>query len=298
MAKDNLIIEKKDFEEQLKSQINKGAHLLEREVSADKTTIVQPRRIIEIKNYDETEKKLFLADCRRWDSYNSALIRRSFDDNDSPYSYFSAYGRTGDLTKLLGEDIVKEVKHQISEKINYLESIIEQLPLIPQAAAIATKDNRDMNTIIDIETKDVFIVHGHDAGLKNEVARFVADMGYNPIILHEQPNHGKTIIEKIETFSNVCYAIILYTPCDIGASNDGSNMQPRARQNVVFEHGYLIGKLGREKVCALIKDEVESPGDIDGVIYVTYDNRGAWKKEIAKEFKDLGMQFNIDAILH
>lgn len=298
MAKENLIIEKKDFEEQLKSQISKGAHLLEREVRADKTTIVQPGRIIEIKNYKESEKNSFLSDCRKWDSYNSALIRRSFDDNDAPYSYFSAYGRTGDLTNLLGEDIVKEVKHQISEKINYLENIIEQLPLIPQVAVIATKDNRDMNTKIDIETKDVFIVHGHDSGLKNEVARFVADMGYNPIILHEQPNQGKTIIEKIETFSNVCYAIILYTPCDIGASNDGSNMRPRARQNVVFEHGYLIGKLRREKVCALIKDDVEKPGDIDGVIYVTYDNRGAWKMEIAREFQTLGLQFNSDAILH
>lgn len=75
-------------------------------------------------------------------------------------------------------------------------------------------------------------------------------------------------------------------------------MELRARQNVVFEHGHLIGKLGREKVCALIKGDVENPGDIDGIIYVIYDNRGAWKKEIAKEFKDLGMKFNIDAILY
>lgn len=90
-------------------------------------------------------------------------------------------------------------------------------------------------------------------GTKNEVARFITDMGYNPIILHEQPNRGKTIIEKIETFSNVCYAIILYTPCDKGASRNNQDLLPRARQNVVFEHGYLIGKLGRERVCALIK---------------------------------------------
>lgn len=298
MAKENLIIKKEVFKEQLKAQICKGAKLLDRKVSLEETTILHPRRIIEIKNYDETEKELFIADCKKWDAYNSTLIRQSFEDNDSPHSYFNAYGRTGNLTNFFGEDIIKEVKHQISEKINYLESIIEQLPLINQVTDRVADDNREMEVKVGIETKDVFIVHGHDAGLKNEVARFVSDMGYHPIILHEQPNHGKTIIEKIETFSNVCYAIILYTPCDIGATNDGSNIQPRARQNVVFEHGYLIGKLGREKVCALIKDEVESPGDIDGVIYVTYDNRGAWKKEIAKEFKDLGMQFNIDAILH
>ena len=298
MAKENLIIKKEVFEEQLKAQISKGSNLLKREVSLEETTFLRPRRIIEIKKYDETEMELFLADCRKWDSYNSTLIRQSFEDNDSPHSYFNAYGRTGNLTNLFGEDIIKEVKHIIKEKITYLESIIDQLPLITQTPRVAVEKNSNIDKNVGIKSKDVFIVHGHDDGLKNEVARFVTDMGYDPIILHERPNQGKTIIEKIEAFSNVCYAIILYTPCDIGAPNDGSDMQLRARQNVVFEHGYLIGKLGREKVCALIKGDVEKPGDIDGIIYVTYDNRGAWKKEIVKEFKDLGMKFNIDAILY
>ena len=79
---------------------------------------------------------------------------------------------------------------------------------------------------------------------------------------------------------------------------DSQDLLPRARQNVVFEHGYLIGKLGRESVCALIKEEVEKTGDVDGVVYVTYDDRGAWKRDIAKEFKNLGLQFDPNAILH
>ena len=148
-----------------------------------------------------------------------------------------------------------------------------------------------------MENKNVFIVHGHDNGLKNEVARFITDMGYNPIILHEQPNRGKTIIEKIEAFSKVCFAIILYTPCDKGASKDSHDLLPRARQNVVFEHGYLVGKLGREKVCALVKEEVEKPGDVDGIVYIMYDDRGAWKKDIAKEFNTLGLHLDANALL-
>lgn len=225
----------------------------------------------------------------------SELISRSFDDNDSPQSYYRVYGRTGDPTRLFGEDIIKEAKQQINEKVVCLESIMGQLPLIPQTAP---NDNNDRSVKVNMGNKDVFIVHGHDSGLKNEVARFITDMGYNPIILHEQPNTGKTIIEKIEAFTNVCYAIVLYTPCDKGASKDCPNVQPRARQNVVFEHGYLIGKLGRERVCALIKEEVEKPGDVDGVVYVSYDGRGAWKKDIAKEFNTLGMHFNPNALLY
>ncbi|MFR8564719.1 MAG: TIR domain-containing protein [Blautia sp.] len=144
-----------------------------------------------------------------------------------------------------------------------------------------------------ISGSDIFIVHGHDSGLKNEVARFLEKLNFNPIILHEQASEGNTIIEKIERYSNVGFGIVLYTPCDRGGlATDESELKLRARQNVVFEHGYLIGRLGRSKVCALIKNEVEKPNDIAGVVYVSYDESGAWKVEIAKELKAAG--YNID----
>ena len=139
----------------------------------------------------------------------------------------------------------------------------------------------------------IFIVHGHDNGLKNEVARFLEKLKLTPIILHEQASEGETIIEKIERYSNVGFGIVLYTPCDKGGlANDGAELKYRARQNVIFEHGYLIGKLERKNVCALVKNDVEKPNDISGVVYVSYDESGAWKIEIAKELKAAG--YNID----
>ena len=293
MSTGNLIKEREWFKLQLNSQITGGFDLLTREVR-ENSLVRRDAMGIKIKEYDEKERESFLAEYKCWDSYNKELISRSFDDNDSLHSYFSSYGRMGDPTKLLGADIIKESKQQIKEKITYLNSMLLQLPLIPQAAI----NNDDKGVNMDEGNKNVFIVHGHDVGLKNEVARFITNMGYEPIILHEQPNAGKTIIEKIESLSNVCYAIILYTPCDMGASKKTKELLPRARQNVVFEHGYLIGRLGRKRVCALIKEDVERPGDIDGVIYVEYDDRGAWKNAIAKEFDELGMCFNSDALLY
>lgn len=292
MSTGNLIKEKEWFGSQLKSQIAMGYDLLTCEIREN--SLAKGYALgVKIKEYDEKERDAFLGEYKCWDSYNSELISRSFDDNDSPHSYFCSYGRTGDPTGLFGEDIVKEAKQQIKEKITYLNSMWLRLPLIPQAAI----NNGDKDVKIDVDNKNVFIVHGHDSGLKNEVARFITDMGYTPIILHEQPNAGKTIIEKIEDFS-ICYAIILYTPCDKGASKDVEDLSPRARQNVVFEHGYLIGKLGRERVCALVKEDVERPGYVDGIVYVEYDDRGAWKNAIAKEFEELGMHFNPIALLH
>lgn len=145
---------------------------------------------------------------------------------------------------------------------------------------------------------EVFIVHGRDELVKINVARFLEKLGLTPIILHEQVNNGKTIIEKIEEYSNVGYGIVLYTPCDKGGlANCGNNeLKPRARQNVVFEHGYLIGKLGRDRVCALIKDDVEYPNDISGILYIKYQDTDGWKLALAKELKNAGYDVDLNKL--
>jgi hypothetical protein len=115
------------------------------------------------------------------------------------------------------------------------------------------------------------------------------------IILHEQASSGMTIIEKIEHYSNEAdFAIVLYTACDHGRGVHETKIPPknRARQNVVFEHGYLMAKLGRENVCSLVKGNIETPNDISGVVYVGLDDFGAWKTEIAKELKACGYQLD------
>lgn len=112
MATGNLIKKKEEFELWLKSQIAKGCDLLKREVSEDDTTIVRYRTIVKIKEYDEDEKNSFLADYKKWDSYNSELISRSFDDNDSPQSYYRVYGRTGDPTRLLVKILSKKLSNK------------------------------------------------------------------------------------------------------------------------------------------------------------------------------------------
>lgn len=143
----------------------------------------------------------------------------------------------------------------------------------------------------------VFIVHGQDELAKTEVARFIEKLGIEPIILHEQVSLGKTIIEKIEHYSNVNYGIVLYTPCDLGAKNGDSKYNPRARQNVVFEHGYLIAKLNRENVAALVKDEVELPNDISGIVYIEMDAKKAWALLLAKELKKAGYDIDLNKLI-
>jgi predicted nucleotide-binding protein len=141
--------------------------------------------------------------------------------------------------------------------------------------------------------KRVFIVHGHDESAQNKAARFIEKLGFEAIILHEKASSGRTIIEKIEHYSDVGFAIVLYTPDDVGnIKSETENLNNRARQNVVFEHGYLIGKLGRENVSALVDGKLELPNDISGVVYISLDEASAWQLRLGKEMKQSG--YNID----
>jgi len=132
-------------------------------------------------------------------------------------------------------------------------------------------------------TNRVFLVHGRDGAIKNEVARFLERLGLEVVILHERPNKGRTLISKFqEESADVSFAVVLVTPDDVGGLAQG-HAQPRARQNVVFELGFFIGRLGSHRVCALMADGVERPSDYDGVAYVPLDPTGGWKSDLTRE---------------
>lgn len=187
----------------------------------------------------------------------------------------------------------------VIQKDNYVNDITKE---VFKESEKKIKKNTDKENLKDqvgkIDKTKVFIVHGHDDLAKTELARFIEKLGFEAIILHEQPSSGKTIIEKIEEYSNVGFGLVLYTPCDVGAQKDeAENLNFRARQNVVFEHGFLMGKIGRKNVCALVKDKVETPNDISGVVYITMDYHKRWQVEIAKELKKAGYRVDMNVVV-
>lgn len=136
-------------------------------------------------------------------------------------------------------------------------------------------------------SRKVFIVHGHDDGAREMVARFLERIGLEAIILHEQANQGRTIIEKVVAHGNVGFAVVLLAPDDEGCAK-GGEPEPRARQNVLLELGYFIGRLGRDKVCALKRGKLEIPSDFAGVVWETMDTSGGWKQSLARELEAAG----------
>ncbi|WP_201599577.1 TIR domain-containing protein [Psychrobacter immobilis] len=178
-----------------------------------------------------------------------------------------------------------------TEALNVMKDTIEEVKLLDSIdnGAMKEKPEKDCST--------VFIVHGHDDASKYEVARFVETIGFRSTILHEQASSGSTIIEKIEQHTDVGFAIVLYTQCDVGAAkSDQDNLQPRARQNVVFEHGFLIGKIGRKNVVALVKGNVEKPNDISGVVYISLDESQGWKLSLVREMRASGYDIDMNKV--
>lgn len=160
----------------------------------------------------------------------------------------------------------------------------------------AKLDSPNSQKVQQVNNK-IFVVHGHDDFIKEKVARFLEKNEFEAIILHEQASGNKTIIEKIEHYSDVGFAIILLTPDDLGKSKNGEDLEYRARQNVILELGYFMGKLGRNKVCAFKSGNIEIPTDFSGVIWNPLDESGAWKQILSKELKEAGYNFDSEKLL-
>lgn len=155
-------------------------------------------------------------------------------------------------------------------------------------------DFNEQGSIIENNTphifSKVFIVHGHDGELKESVARIIEKQGIEAIILSEQANQGRTIIEKFEDYSDVSGAVCLFTADDKGNKKSESEMNMRARQNVVFETGFFMGKLGRDHVIILADKGVEIPSDLAGVVYT---DAASWQFDLLKELNAIG--YTVDA---
>ncbi|QAV11143.1 nucleotide-binding protein [Bacillus vallismortis] len=195
-------------------------------------------------------------------------------------------------------DMIRQWQRGQEQLTNLFNTIKKEIQLFEDREPIDSIDE-----VIEAKTNSIFIVHGRDDLMKLEVARALETLKLNPIILHEQPNDGLTIIEKFEQRSVDCqFAIVLMSPDDMGyLRGKEKSKQFRARQNVILELGYFIGKLGRKNVMTLVKDDpsgsLEIPNDFAGVVYTNFDSGGGWKLQIAKQLASCGYQIDANVLL-
>ena len=252
------------------------------------------------KEYDKEAQNAFFNEFHKWDARNEEIFTRAFADANN--TDLDGYRQTG--RSYFFSDVVVEQKEIITKLVAYLQGFIDRIDLIPCDAESAMTEKSK----VEMSADKVFIVHGHGELAKITAARTLEQLGLTPIILHEQEDYGNTIIEKFESnATDVGFAVVLLTADDMGISrkdiekSNTENREPkaskRARQNVVFEMGYFMGKLDRAHVFLLLEDGVEKPGDLDGIVYTPIDSEGMWKIKLAKRLKAVGYKVNTDAII-
>jgi hypothetical protein len=180
---------------------------------------------------------------------------------------------------------------------NLVESLLEFLPgrepisKAPPTTIVAPHDVPPITEVALPPDGPIFVVHGHDDAILYAAVRVLERAtGREVTVLHEQANAGRTILEKFEDYADeVSFAVVLLTGDDEGGIRSSGKLNPRARQNVIFELGFFFSKLGRKHVAVLLENNVEKPSDIDGLVYISFDEAGAWKYSLAKELEAAGI---------
>lgn len=234
-----------------------------------------------------------------WDTVSEEVVVKAFGRNSDKHQRFSWAGRS--MTVPIGHQPPAYYERRrltkLIAKLSELGAFVSVLELEADAPT-GGGPRPDVHVTSSANTSEVFVVHGRDNAAKEGIARFLEKLDLKPVILHEQPNKGRTIIEKFEDYSDVGFAVVLLTPDDRGglASEPYESQKPRARQNVVLELGFFLGKLGRSRVCALYRKGVEIPSDYDGVAFVAFDEGAAWQFALAKELKSAGFKIDMNLL--
>lgn len=276
-----LVIPVDEFKKSLEERIQIGQKILKQEVQ---TQI----------DFDSNR-----VDYNDWDDYNSEFLKQSFNNEHNEYK--ERYDECAMFVGLYARpqtpsDKLKIFKEKIDTKLSNLKKLLGKADLLKCSVVVVGKSQEKVSSK-ETNTNNIFIVHGHDERTKLDVARTIEKLGLYPVILSEQPNQGQTILEKFELHSDVGFAIVLLTADDLGKVKTDVDEKYRARQNVLLEMGYFIGKLGRNKVFPLYESGVELPSDLHGMLYNPLDEASAWKFKLAKELNSAGYKVDANKLL-
>jgi len=234
-------------------------------------------------------------DYSSWELVTRNYLEKAFGINSPNVSTITSVGKYGSFPMNADDDWWENHrKESLRTQIKKLEGLLELLETeqtLSQGQS-PTLEHSKMG-------HKIFLVHGHSEAALHETARYLEKLNQKVIVLREQPNQGRTIIEKFEDYADVGFAVILMTNDDRGGKYDVAcdEQMPRARQNVIFEFGYFVGRLGRNRVCALYSEGVEIPSDYSGVLYVPIDEQGAWRMMLAKEMRAVGLPVDMNLAL-
>lgn len=263
---------------------SQGVELLQKRIDAAETLLSQG--------------VLSKDDKSAWWVLTEKSLEKAFGPRSKEIERVGAAGAIRVSPMNAGEDWWNRARRgEMTSKIAILRALKDVLA--DEAAASSQEPAASVAPPSTAAKEAVFLVHGHDERYLHEVENFLHKLGLHVIVLRDQASKGRTVMEKFEDHaSEVGFAVILLTPDDVGRAKSEAPelLRPRARQNAIYEMGYLHAELGRHGVCALHSGNVEIPSDLNGVLYVSLDG-GSWKFELARELKAAGLPVDMNHAL-
>lgn len=193
-----------------------------------------------------------------------------FVDQSRAQEYVDAYGG-----KLWEDD--REFEDDVRLIVTLFQSFLDQI----EASEFVAEPSSPSRT------GKVFVVHGHDLHLRDEVCRVIESLSLVPVVLADTAGSSQTIIELIEKHGRVDHAVCLLTADDIGGARDGE-LRSRARQNVIWEVGYFFGVLGRNRVSIVSDSNVELPSNILGLRPIMRSDQSSLAERLKADLKLAG----------
>lgn len=269
-------------------------------------------------------KRLPLADVQGWNAFTKEILTKAFGSNPEYIDSIIYAGEQRPHSAYEPEYILeKERRRNFEITLTMLENLIGQLNSESPKSEAGPKDKseepqqgqdpvvepavddgkKDLASSIDKEitkieitprvesmekssSRKVFIIHGRDEEKKTAVATFLKNLDLEPVIPNGQPGQGINLIEEFEEDPGVVFAITLLTADDCGyPKGKPEEAKLRSKQNVIFEMGFLIGRLKQNLVCALYEDGLDLPSEYQGGVFIPFDPNGLWKLLVARTMK-------------
>jgi predicted nucleotide-binding protein len=149
--------------------------------------------------------------------------------------------------------------------------------------------------------KRIIVVSGTDETMKQTITLSLKKLGLAAVVMSEEPRQGKKIVERFADYADVGFAVVLLSP-DVYVYPKGEEATKRQRipnQDVTFMLGFLLGKLGKDKVLAFYKENpnFKMPIEFAGVKFTALDDRDSWKHALIRELTANGYTVDTERLL-
>lgn len=262
--------------------------MIDRHIGEGQSLQADSDQVVTEEHYNEWENRR-----ERWVNLTADALRSIYSNDEPPEEFERAAHRQAYVIRA-GEEFALS-KERLDTAINTLKSLRERLEYLESPAEAA--DVAPDRSPSPAGSERIFVVHGHADDVKEAVGRLLEKTGnHEVVILHEQPSEGRTLIEKFEDHAGTSdHAVVLLTSDDVGGDGADPELRLRARQNVVFELGFFVGRLGRSRVVVLYEEGVELPSDFKGVVYLPLAD-DSWRYKLLKELQSAGLTYDLNKI--